>query len=90
MDVIYVNQVEPLEFLQDLLYNKNSMKYVSPFSSFLPQGQCCCAGSRLMVQEGIYDEFVAKATERAAKRTVGEPFSGAEQGPQVGFQKKLR
>merc|ERR1711935_1050216 len=53
------------------------------FALFFNQGQCCCAGSRLMVQEGIYDEFVKKATERANKRTVGEPFSGAEQGPQV-------
>merc|ERR1712106_807109 len=53
------------------------------FALFFNQGQCCCAGSRLMVQEGIYDEFVKKATERANKRTVGETFSGAEQGPQV-------
>jgi len=54
------------------------------FALFFNQGQCCCAGSRLMVQEGIYDEFVKKATERAKKRTVGDPFaSGTEQGPQV-------
>jgi len=54
------------------------------FALFFNQGQCCCAGSRLMVQEGIYDEFVRKATERAKKRTVGDPFaSNTEQGPQV-------
>jgi len=54
------------------------------FALFFNQGQCCCAGSRLMVQEGIYDEFVQKATERAKKRTVGDPFaSSTEQGPQV-------
>jgi len=54
------------------------------FALFFNQGQCCCAGSRLMVQEGIYDEFVKKATERAKKRTVGDPFApGIEQGPQV-------
>jgi acyl-CoA reductase-like NAD-dependent aldehyde dehydrogenase len=48
------------------------------------QGQCCCAGSRLFVHEQIYDEFVARAAERAKKRTVGEGLtSGAEQGPQV-------
>jgi len=54
------------------------------FALFFNQGQCCCAGSRLMVQEGIYDEFVKRATERAKKRTVGDPFApSTEQGPQV-------
>jgi len=53
------------------------------FALFFNQGQCCCAGSRLMVQDSIYDEFVKLATARAAKRTVGDAFSGAEQGPQV-------
>ena len=54
------------------------------FALFFNQGQCCCAGSRLMVQEGIYDEFVKRATERAKKRSVGDPFAGStEQGPQV-------
>jgi len=54
------------------------------FALFFNQGQCCCAGSRLMVQEGIYSEFVRLATERAKKRTVGDPFSSVnEQGPQV-------
>lgn len=48
------------------------------------QGQCCCAGSRTFVHEKVYDEFVAKATARALKRTVGDPFkAGIEQGPQV-------
>ena len=37
-----------------------------------------------MVEESIYDEFVAKAAERAKKRTVGNPFDpNMEQGPQV-------
>merc|ERR1719278_1619997 len=54
------------------------------FALFFNQGQCCCAGSRLMVQAGIYEEFVQRATARAKARTVGDPFAGAtEQGPQV-------
>merc|ERR1712130_819423 len=54
------------------------------FALFFNQGQCCCAGSRLMVQEGVYDEFVRLATERAKQRKVGDPFSKeSEQGPQV-------
>jgi aldehyde dehydrogenase (NAD+) len=54
------------------------------FGLFFNQGQCCCAGSRLFVQEGVYDEFVHKVTEKAKKRRVGDPFDPAtEQGPQV-------
>src|SRR5262249_27267769 len=51
---------------------------------FFNQGQCCCAGSRLFVEEKIYDEFVERSVERARKRTVGDPFdTNTEQGPQV-------
>ena len=47
-------------------------------------GQNCCAGTRIFVQEGIYDEFLKKATERAEKIVVGDPWSKeTEQGPQV-------
>jgi len=53
------------------------------FALFFNQGQCCCAGSRLMVQEGIYDKFVEKAAQRAKSRKVGNPFECVEQGPQV-------
>lgn len=54
------------------------------FALFFNQGQCCCAGSRTFVHESIYDEFVSKATARAIKRTVGDPFkAGIEQGPQI-------
>jgi len=51
---------------------------------FFNQGQCCCAGSRVFVEEKCYDEFVAKSVERARKRVVGNPFNtDTEQGPQV-------
>src|SRR5574337_894250 len=54
------------------------------FALFFNQGQCCCAGSRLFVEEKAYDEFVEKSVARAKKRTVGNPFDKAtEQGPQV-------
>ncbi|KAJ8299857.1 hypothetical protein KUTeg_022604 [Tegillarca granosa] len=56
----------------------------SHFGLFFNQGQCCTAGSRIFVEEKIYDEFVEKSTERAKKRTVGNPFdSSNDQGPQV-------
>ena len=51
---------------------------------FFNQGQCCCAGSRLFVEEKCYDEFVEKSVARAKRRTVGDPFDKkTEQGPQV-------
>ncbi|XP_050411739.1 retinal dehydrogenase 2 [Patella vulgata] len=37
-------------------------------------GQNCCAGSRTLVQEDIYDEFVSKAKLMAENRCVGDPF----------------
>ncbi|QJW94498.1 aldehyde dehydrogenase family protein [Frigoriglobus tundricola] len=54
------------------------------FGLFFNQGQCCCAGSRLFVQESVYDAFVQKVVAKAKGRTVGDPFSTeTEQGPQV-------
>lgn len=51
---------------------------------FFNHGQNCCAGSRTFVQEGIYDEFVKRATKKASERKLGCPFGeGTEQGPQV-------
>lgn len=51
---------------------------------FLNQGQCCCAGSRIYVQEGIYDEFVKASVERARQIKMGAwNEKGAVQGPQV-------
>jgi aldehyde dehydrogenase (NAD+) len=56
----------------------------SHFALFFNQGQCCCAGSRLFVEEKVYDEFVDRSVARARKRTVGDPLDPAtEQGPQV-------
>ena len=51
------------------------------FALFFNMGQCCCAGSRLFVQEGIYDEFVKRSAERAKNRVVCDPWSAkCEQG----------
>jgi aldehyde dehydrogenase (NAD+) len=54
------------------------------FGLFFNQGQCCCAGSRLFVQEKVYDEFVDRIAAKAKGRRVGDPFNpDTEQGPQV-------
>lgn len=47
-------------------------------------GQCCCASTRIFVQSGVYDTFLAKFTEKVKAIKVGDPFTkGVDQGPQV-------
>jgi aldehyde dehydrogenase (NAD+) len=54
------------------------------FGLFFNQGQCCCAGSRLFVEESIHDEFVERVVDRASQRVLGNPFDDeTTQGPQV-------
>jgi aldehyde dehydrogenase (NAD+) len=51
---------------------------------YFNQGQCCCAGSRLFVEEKVHDKFVDKISSMNEKRRLGDPFDPAtEQGPQV-------
>ena len=38
------------------------------------QGQVCCAGSRLLVQESIEERFIAKVKKRMASLRVGDPL----------------
>ncbi len=45
------------------------------------QGQVCCAGSRLLVQEGVADRLVAKLRERMERLRVGTPLDkGVDMG----------
>jgi acyl-CoA reductase-like NAD-dependent aldehyde dehydrogenase len=37
-------------------------------------GQVCLAGTRLFVQKGVHDEFVARMVEKVAGLSVGDPF----------------
>ena len=54
------------------------------FGLYFNQGQCCCAGSRVFVQESIHDEFMEKMAAANNTRRLGDPFDMAtEQGPQV-------
>ncbi len=51
---------------------------------FSNQGQSCCAGSRVFVEQTIYERFVEKSIARAKKRIVGDPFDPrTELGPLV-------
>ena len=51
---------------------------------FFNMGQVCCAGSRLMVESGVYDQVMETVTAMAGKQRLGDPFDNATtQGPQV-------
>jgi aldehyde dehydrogenase (NAD+) len=41
---------------------------------FFNQGHVCCAGSRLLLQESIVDEFIERLQVRMAKIRVGDPL----------------
>ncbi len=41
---------------------------------FFNQGHVCCAGSRLIVQEGISDRFIQKLKDRMETLIVGDPL----------------
>ncbi|MDP9303572.1 MAG: aldehyde dehydrogenase family protein, partial [Actinomycetota bacterium] len=41
---------------------------------FFNQGHVCCAGSRLLVQESVYDDAIARLKRRMATLRVGDPL----------------
>ncbi len=51
---------------------------------FLHSGQVCSAGTRLIIEESIHDEFVAELVRRAQAIRLGGPFDElAETGPLI-------
>ncbi len=63
-------------------------------SSFSNQGQICLCGSRVLVEEGIYERFKTEFVERTRALTVGDPMDEkTKQGAVVSrlhFDKVLR
>ncbi len=54
---------------------------ISAYGIFRNSGQVCVAGSRLLVEDKIHDEFVAKVASISAKIKVGDPLDlGTEAG----------
>jgi 5-carboxymethyl-2-hydroxymuconic-semialdehyde dehydrogenase len=51
------------------------------FTIFSLNGERCTAGSRIFIQETIYDKFVAEFAERARKIRIGDP---RDENTQVG------
>jgi phenylacetaldehyde dehydrogenase len=58
---------------------------------FFNHGQCCCAGSRLMVERDIFDVVVTGVAERARKIKLGPGLDPqTEMGPLVSKEQLLR
>jgi acyl-CoA reductase-like NAD-dependent aldehyde dehydrogenase len=58
---------------------------------FFNQGQVCCAGSRLFLDERVKDEFLERFKERAERVKVGDPMDMTTQmGPQVSEEQLTR
>lgn len=54
------------------------------FALFFNMGQCCTAGSRLYIEDKVYDQVLQTVTDRAKKQKIGDPFDPeTSQGPQV-------
>lgn len=54
------------------------------FGLYFNQGQCCCAGSRVFVEEKIHEQFIDRIVAMNSSRKLGDPLDPqTEQGPQV-------
>lgn len=50
---------------------------------FLNQGEVCSAGSRIIIEESIKDEFVKRLAKKANAMTIGNPLENPDMGPLV-------
>ncbi len=58
---------------------------------FFNHGQCCCAGSRLMVERDIFDQVVEGVAEQAKKIKIGPGLAAdTEMGPLVSEEQLQR
>ena len=58
---------------------------------FFNQGQCCCAGSRLFIEQGIFDKVVEGVVADAKKIKVGPGMDPtAQMGPLVSDEQQRR
>lgn len=74
--------------------NWERMMKTSIQSSFSNQGEICLCGSRILVEESIYDKFKKEFVEKTKQLTVGDPLSGnSKQGAivsRIHFDKIMR
>ena len=80
----------PLVVLDDA--NIDEAVKAAVFGSFLYQGQICMSTERLVVDESVADEFVAKYAARARELPMGDPAiaAGCVIGPMVSSENGAR
>ena len=44
------------------------------YAGFYHQGQCCEGGTRLLIQDSIYDEFITKMKDKMNRMKIGDPM----------------
>jgi len=54
--------------------NWDKMMQTSVLSSFANQGEICLCGSRILIEEKIYEKFKIEFVDRIKKLTVGDPI----------------
>jgi len=78
----------------NVIYNDADLNTAVPGAAsgiFFNHGQCCCAGSRLFVEQDIYDDFMSGMKEEAGKINVGEGFDeSTTMGPLVSREQYKR
>ncbi len=58
---------------------------------FFNQGQCCCAGSRLLVHQDVYDEVIGRVAEQAKNIKIGPGMcADTDLGPLVSREQQDR
>lgn len=61
------------------------------YAVYFHSGQCCTAGTRLMLQDSIYDRFVKELAEKAKRIKLGNPKGkDTEMGPLVSKKQQER
>lgn len=50
---------------------------------FFNQGEVCCAGSRIIIEKSIKDEFLKRFVERTNRIIIGNPLDNPDMGPLV-------
>ncbi len=71
----------------NIVFDDSDLKASIPGAAdaiFFNHGQCCCAGSRLYVEQAIFDDVVSGVAERARQIKVGHGFDpNTDMGPLV-------
>src|SRR3546814_14329239 len=48
-------------------------------ANFYTQGEVCSNGTRVFVQQGLHDAFLARMVEKTRSKTIGDPLDPATQ-----------